>query len=160
LRDIPVGLVPQNTSLSTTTVTVGPNAYFAAGVPELVNGSIKSGYRWGVDTTTGDLVFYSISFSQPPIEAIRFCNAGQVIRWRSTENFYGELSHANTGNQRYSFPDTTGTVLVNTLVAADGATSLVLNGHTGGSGPTSTTMKAWLKMRGMDGLDYLIAGYQ
>ncbi len=159
LRDIPVGLVPPNTTMSTTTVTVGPNAFFAAGVPELVNGSIKSGYRWGVDTSTGDLVFYSISFSQSPIEAVRFCNAGQVIRWRSTENVYGELSHANTGNQRYSFPDTTGTVIVGTNVIADGAGSLLLNGHTGGSGPVSTTPKL-VKMRASDGQDYWFEGYQ
>jgi hypothetical protein len=110
LRDIPIGLVPQNIPLSTTTIAVGTNAFFAAGVPELANGGIKTGYRWGTDPTTGDLVFYSISFSQPPIEAVRFGNTGQTIRWRSTENVYGELSHANTGNQRYTFPDKTGTV--------------------------------------------------
>jgi hypothetical protein len=147
--------------MSTTTITVGPNAYFAAGVPELANGSIKSGFRWGADTTTGDLVFYSISFSQAPIEMMRLCNAGQVIRWKSTESAYGELSHANTGNQRYSFPDTTGLVFVNTLVGADnGAGTLVTNGHTGGSGPVGAGIKAWLRMRAQDGLDYFVAGYQ
>lgn len=160
LRDIPAGLVPPNTSMSTTTVTVGPNAYFAAGVPELANGGIKSGYRWGVDSATGDLVFYSISFSQPPLEAVRFCNTGQVIRWRSTENVYGELSHANTGNQRYSFPDVTGYVGIISAVVADGGGTLVTNGHTGGSGPASAAIAKWIKIRASDGADYFIEGYQ
>lgn len=161
LRDAPVGMVPNGVTLSTMTVAVGPNAYFAAGVPELTNGSIKSGYRWGVDTTTGDLVFYSVSFSQPAIEAIRFCNTGQVIRWKSTQGVYGELSHANTSNQRYAFPDVTGRVVVNTSVVADnGAGTIVTNGHTGGSGPVSATIARWLKVRADDGQDYFIEAYQ
>jgi hypothetical protein len=119
LRDIAKGLIPDRVTLSTMTVAVGPNAYFAAGVPELVNGSIKSGYRWGVDTSTGDLVFYSISFSQPPLEAVRFGNAGQTIRWRSTNNNYGELAHNNTNGRIYNFPDKSGTVAMITDITGN-----------------------------------------
>ena len=111
LRDAaPHGMVPPNKTLSTTYLITAPNAWFGAGTPELVTGSIRSGYSWGMDSSTGDLLFRSHSFSEPAVNAVRFTNTAQTIQWYATKSFYGELSHSNTGNRTYTFPDRTGPV--------------------------------------------------
>lgn len=109
LRDArPNGMTPPNTTLSTTYLITAPGAWFGAGTPELVNGSIRSGYSWGMDSSTGDLLFRSHTFSETPVNAVRFTNTSQRIQWYSATSFYGELYHANTGNRSYTFPDRTG----------------------------------------------------
>lgn len=104
------GMVPPNRSLSTTYLITAPGAWFGAGTPELVNGSIRSGYSWGMDSATGDLLYRSHSFSETPVNAVRFTNTAQTIQWYATKSFYGELTHSNTGNRTYTFPDRTGPV--------------------------------------------------
>lgn len=104
------GLIPPNMTLSTTYFMVGPGAYFAAGVPELGNGTMKDGYRWGFDRTTGDLVWQTHANSQAATEAMRFTLTSQNFRWMSGQSVYGEFDHSNTGNRVYTFPDKSGTV--------------------------------------------------
>lgn len=111
LRDAKnLAMQPSNVTLSTTYILVAPGAYFGAGVPELVTGRLKDGYSWGMDTTTGDMLFRSHSDSQTPFEAVRFTKTSQNIRWMSQQSFYGEIDHANTANRTYTFPDASGTV--------------------------------------------------
>lgn len=110
LRDVDDGMQPSNVTLSTIYILTAPSAYFGAGVPQMVNGSIKDGFSWGVDATTGDLVFRAHSQSQPPEEAIRFTKTSRNIRWYSGGSSYGELDHANTGDRSYTFPDRTGPI--------------------------------------------------
>jgi hypothetical protein len=112
LRDVDVGLAPDNVTLSTTYILTAPGAYFGCGVPELVNGSIKDGFSWGVDSATGDLIFRTHTASAAADAAIKFDLAGQDIGWRSGTDFYGTLSHNNTAARAYDFPDRTGTVVV------------------------------------------------
>lgn len=112
LRDAGDGMVPDNVTLSTTYLLCAPNAYFGAGTPELVNGSIKDGYSWGVDSATGDLVFRTHASSGAPSEAVRFSLSSQDIQWRSGTSFTGTLLHSITANRTYTFPDRTGTVIV------------------------------------------------
>lgn len=107
------GLVPPpNSGLRSSVVyfITGPGAWFGAGVPELGNGTMKDGYIWGFDSTTGDLVWKTHSNSQAAIEAMRFVLASQNFQWRSGTSFYGEFDHANTANRVYTFPDKSGTV--------------------------------------------------
>ncbi len=105
------GMVPPNTTLSTTYLICAPGAWFGAGTPELVNGSLRSGFSWGMDSTNGDLVFRSHSFSESPSDAVRFTNTAQTIRWHAARGqAYGELTHVNTVNRTYTFPDYTGPV--------------------------------------------------
>lgn len=151
LRDIPKGLVPSNVTLSTMYVLVGPGAYFGSGVPNLNNGSIKSGYRWGPDSSTGDLVLSSISNGNSPIEAMRLTNTGQNIQWQAGTGFNGILTHANTGNRTYTFPNLNGTVHLGIISAASGGGAQAVNGTVGGSGPASATMSRWEQFTRSDG---------
>ncbi len=153
------GMVPPNQSLSTTYFMTAPGAWFGAGTPELATGAPRSGYSWGMDSSTGDLLFRSHSFSEPADTAVRFTNSGQTIQWYSTRSFYGELSHSNTGDHTYSFPDAAGTVLVHTLVA-NGAGASVTVGKVGGSGPAASALAKWLRVTGEDGATYFVEGYQ
>lgn len=104
------GMVPPNQSLSTTYFMTAPNAWFGAGTPELATGAPRSGYSWGMDTSTGDLLFRSHSFSESAANAVRFTNSSQTIQWYATRSVYGELYHFNTANRVYTFPDLSGTV--------------------------------------------------
>jgi hypothetical protein len=105
------GMTPPGVTLNEFLVMTAPKAYFGCGVPELVNGSIKSGFRWGVDATNGDLVFGSISSSQTAVEAMRFTNTSQRIQWQSQRGVYGELAHYNTSSRTWTFQDASGYVI-------------------------------------------------
>jgi hypothetical protein len=145
------GMVPPNKSLSTTYLIAAPGAWFGAGTPELVNGSIRSGYSWGMDSSTGDMLFRSHSFSEAADIAVRFTNTSQTIQWYSATSFYGELNHANTADRRYTFPNHAGVVLVSAATDAPGGGATATNGTIGGSGPTSATMSAWERIKRNDG---------
>lgn len=112
------GMVPPGITLSTTVMVTAPGAYFGAGIPQLTNGSIKDGYLWGMDATTGDLVWYAIYNSSPGVEAFRMMLSTGNFRWTSATglvggtNYYGEFEHGNTGNRIYTFPDQTGPVAI------------------------------------------------
>ena len=137
------GMAPDGVTLNDFYVICAPNAYFGVGVPNLKNGSIQSGYRWSVDSTTGDLVFDSVSYSQPAVQAMRFTNTGQTIQWNSGVYRYGELYHQNTANRRYTFPDTTGTVaLFGTGIYPSGTPVAILAGF--GSGPANFYVYRWI----------------
>jgi hypothetical protein len=143
LRDVASGMIPDGVALNDFYVICAPNAYFGVGVPNLVNGSIQSGYRWNMDTATGDLVFSSISFSQNPIEAVRFTNSSQTIQWKNGMYRYGELYHQNKTNRRYTFPDATGNVLVFGTTAYASGTQVTLTGQLTG-GPANPTVFRWM----------------
>lgn len=107
------GMAPSGVTLNTFRVITAPGAYFGCGVPELTNGSIKSGFDWGVDSTNGDLVFRSISSSQSPIEAMRIGNTSQRISFASGMGSNGTLAHFNTAARTWTFQDVSGYVLLN-----------------------------------------------
>jgi len=107
------GLVPPgNVTVSTMYVLCGPGAWFGAGVPELGNGTMKDGWIWGMDSTTGDLVWKVHISSQVAVESIRFVLSTGNIKWKSTMGAYGELEHANSANRTYTFPDRSGVLLI------------------------------------------------
>lgn len=110
LRDLEeYGMVPPNTTLSEVYVVVAPYASFGAGIPDLAVGSVKSGYSWSYDTDTGDLVFYSHSFTVKS-EALRFTNPGQEISWKSGQDFAATFTHAHTAARTHTFMDVTANV--------------------------------------------------
>lgn len=104
------GMAPYGITKSTTYMVVAPGAYFAAGVPSLANGTIDDGWVWGMDSATGDLVFYQTQDAAPKVEGVRFVLSSQNIQWKSGTAFYGEFDHANTANRIYTFPDYTAPV--------------------------------------------------
>jgi len=134
---------PSGVTLSTTYIMVSPGAYWAAGTPQLVSGALKDGYSWGMEASTGDLVFRSHSDSQAPIEALRFTKTAQTIKWKAAGNRYGELTHLNSADRTYTFPDTSGVVLVSIASDANGAGGTATLGKVGGSGPTATAQNGW-----------------
>jgi len=146
LRDVETsGMIPDGVALNDFYVICAPGAYFGVGVPNLVNGSIQSGYRWGMDTATGDLVFSSVSFSQTPIEAVRLTNSSQTIQWQNGMYRHGELYHQNTTNRRYTFPDAAGTVMVyNTTVYSSGTDTALVAPLGGGTGPVNPVVFRWV----------------
>lgn len=163
LRDVGQGMVPRNTPVSTTYWAVTTGAWFAAGIPQLENGSMKSGYSWGYDSATGDLIFRShLSGQAADIHtALRLTQSAMTVQWYCGKSVYGELSHANTGNRTYTFPDVTGTVgIVSNVVADNGAGTPVTHGHTGGSGPVTAAISKWIVIRASDGLDYFVEGWR
>lgn len=109
LRDIDAGMVPANVTLSTTRVMCAPGASFGVGIPNLETGSIKTGANWEYESSTGDVVWNTYSFTVES-EAIRLTNPTQLIRWMSGQSFYGEFSHVNTANRTWTFPDVTSTI--------------------------------------------------
>ena len=129
LRDAAtLAMQPTNVTLSTCYVLASPSCYFAAGTPQLVSGSLKDGYSWGTEASTGDLVFRSHSNSQAPVEAFRLTKTSQNIRWMSGLTVYGEFDHANSANRTYTFPDVSGTVM---LSGAPGIASTLCAGSNG-----------------------------
>jgi hypothetical protein len=106
------GMVPPAVDLSTTLFMVAPGAYFGCGVPELANGSILDGFSWGVDSATGDMVFYSHSNGGAQDEAVRFTNTAQDIGWRSGTDFVGTIAHAITAARTWTLPNKTGTLVL------------------------------------------------
>ena len=109
LRDIDSGMVPDNVTLSETRIMCAPGASFGVGIPNLETGSIKTGANWSYDSSTGDVVWHTYSFTTES-EALRLTNPTQLIRWMSGQSFYGEFSHTNTANRTWTFPDVTSTI--------------------------------------------------
>ena len=144
MADAPSGFNPPGVTKSTTFYTMGPGAYFAAGTPETANGGIATGYSWGVDTATGNLVFRTHPTDTIATEAIRFTNPGQNIAWRSSTAFWGEFDHANSADRTYFFPDVSGDVLIShyTVDPAFGATATL--GAIDAPGPTTAEMWKWV----------------
>lgn len=140
------GLAPPGVTLSTFYVMCGPNAYFGAGTPELVNGTLKEGYSWGANTTTGDLEFRSHSSSQAADVGVVFTKSGQNIRWYSGRDYYGEFDHFNTANRTYDWPDTDMSVLgIITRDGLGGGAAATL-GTIGGTGPTVAGQAGWMRV--------------
>lgn len=102
-------MVPPNTTLSATYMLTSPGAYFAAGTPNLATGGVMVGWSWGTEAATGDLVWRAHSGTALQT-GIRFILSTQDIAWYSAAGVYGALSHTNTGNRTYSFPDYSGPI--------------------------------------------------
>lgn len=150
MSDAADGYVPPNITTSTTFFGVGPGAYFYAGLPELANGAIKSGYSWGVDTSTGDLLFRQHGVNTTPTSAMRFTSSGN-ISWYSGTSSQGIFDHSNTSNRTYTYPDVTGVVVVSLATHTLGGGAAATLGTIGGSGPTTAAQSRWEQIKCSDG---------
>ena len=103
------GMMPPNTTLSTTYLITSPNAFFGAGTPHMAMGGLNSGWSWGMDTATGDLVFRSHG-NGVATNGVRFYLGTQNIAWYSGTSYVGSFDHSNTADRTYSFVDMTGNV--------------------------------------------------
>lgn len=103
------GMVPPNKTLSTTYFMTAPGAYFASGTPQMAIGGVTSGWSWGMDTATGDLVWRT-HVQGVPTTGMRFILASQNFAWYSGTSYEGIFEHANTGNRTYTVPDLTASV--------------------------------------------------
>ncbi|ANS05707.1 hypothetical protein [uncultured Mediterranean phage] len=106
-------MAPDGITVSTIYVTVSPSAFFAAGVPELVDGTIKDGWSWGGDSNN-DLVFYSHINSGGQDAGFMLDLSAQDYAFRSNTDFWGTFTHAITANRTWTMQDITG------IVALDG----------------------------------------
>lgn len=61
---------PNIVSPSTTYFTAVPGAFWAAGIPSITNGRVKSGYRWGLDGSN-NLVFSQLDSNGVPSTAFK-----------------------------------------------------------------------------------------
>ncbi len=103
------GMVPPNVTMSITYFMTAPGAYFASGTPNLAIGGVTSGWSWGMDATTGDLLWRTHVLGDPTT-GIRFILGSQNIAWYSGTSYQGIIDHANTANRTYTFPDVTAPV--------------------------------------------------
>lgn len=132
LRDAALyGMAPTGVALSTTYFLTAPGAWFGAGVPELVDGSIKEGLSWGMDSATGDLLFRSHSGISVPSTAFRLSKTAQNFSWRSETSFWGEFDHTNTADRVYTFKDADGTVAFTSDIGGVSIGAAVTSGTTG-----------------------------
>lgn len=99
------GYAPPNIERSVTYFLTGPGAWFGAGIPELVDGSIQDGWSWGMDEATGDLLFRSHALGAVPENGIKFIAATQDFAWASGTGFWATLSHAHTADRTHTFMD-------------------------------------------------------
>jgi hypothetical protein len=114
LEDYATGYVPLQMDVSTTYFMVGPGAWFGAGAPELANGGLATGWSWGRDDATGDLLFRSHGASTTPDTAIKFRNSSQDISWASGTDFFGTIAHAISADRTWTFPNVSGTLPIGT----------------------------------------------
>lgn len=110
LQDAATGFVPTVGDVSTVYFMVGPSAWFGAGLPELANGGLSTGYSWGRDDATGDLVYRTHADTTLPVNAVKFTWATQDIAWRSGTSFWSTLTHAQTADRTHTFMDVTANV--------------------------------------------------
>lgn len=134
------GYVPDGITLSTTYVLVGPGAYFGAGIPDTVKGGVQDGWTWGMDSSTGDLLFRRHSNSDDAVDAIKFELSSGDIYWKSGTSYYGRVAHAITAARTWTFPDKDGTVAMTSDITG-GATWLYAY-KTANQSKTNTTTPA------------------
>ncbi len=151
MGDLGDALAPVGLERSTTYMLAAPNAWFGAGLPELSDGSIQDGWSWGMDETTGDLLFRSHTDGGTPASGVKFVVATQDIAWRSGTSFWGTFMHANSVDRNYTFPDFTGTVLVGLQTISLGGGAAATLGTIGGGGPTVATQDKWIDIKRPDG---------
>lgn len=103
------GMVPPGVTLSTTYFMVAPGAWFAAGTPQLATGGVTSGWAWGMDTATGDLLWKS-AVDGTLSTGMRFIVSSQNYSWYSGTLFQGIFDHSNTADRTYTFPNYSGPI--------------------------------------------------
>jgi hypothetical protein len=111
LADSDYGFVPPGVTTSASVFGVGPGAWFFAGVPCLANGSILTGFSWGMDTATGDLI-WNAHDNGTVSTCYKFDLLDRRISWKSDTNFWGSILHFNTDARWWTFPDASGTLVL------------------------------------------------
>lgn len=103
------GMMPDNVDLSTTYFMTAPGAWFGSGTPLLALGSMTSGWSWGMDTATADLIWRTHDY-ETISTGMRFLVSSQNFAWYSGTAFYGEFDHSNSANRTYTFVNMSGNV--------------------------------------------------
>jgi hypothetical protein len=143
MGDAPSGFAPPNIERSTVYLITGPGAWFGAGVPDVVDGSLLSGWSWGMDEENGDLVWRTHVAGEDPVESMKFELLTGDFFWKSGTNFWGAFQHTNTADRTYTFPNASGLVLVGgTLNPNMSGGTATLGGI--GTGPSGTAQRAWI----------------
>lgn len=139
VTDYASNFAPAWNSRSTTYMLAVPGVYWGAGLPNMATGSVKTGYRWGADTS-GNLQFDSVSGAGVIQPAVRFDTDGRPAIYESSFAKWGTFETAVLHEDRvWTFPDVTGgvDVCVFTQTAnktiADTVTETTLFGTGGGS---------------------------
>lgn len=113
MEDAPA-FAPDGITLSTPSFIAHPSTTFAAGLPDLTTGKVKTGYKWGADTA-GELIWNKVTSLGSSSEALRLDVSANLIcasdlKWKSGTSFLGSFLHNNTVNRDYTAPDKSGTL--------------------------------------------------
>ena len=107
IRYVARDLLPMDNAPVSETYVVAAGCNWAAGIPDLTTGGVRSGYSWNADT--GSLEFWHHNSMGVPNVAVRFGASGN-ISWKASTAFWGTLTHTNTADHKYTFQDADGTV--------------------------------------------------
>jgi hypothetical protein len=94
----------------------------------------------------GDLVFKAHYGSSPGVPAVKIDRNRQAIAIAARSGYWGTLDHFSTGNRRWTFPDSDGTVLVIKQHDALGFGAVPTLHSIGGSGPTIANQDSWARV--------------
>lgn len=147
LEMAPDGLVPKSgVPVSETYIGVGPGARFFAAIPDLAQGRPKDGLSWGLDSSNGDLLFYSHFTGDVGIQNFRIGRTSQRIGFQSRSGFYGNFGHFNSAERNWILPDISGDVVVLSAMAIVGGGAAATMGTIGGGGPAFAAQWGWGKI--------------
>lgn len=109
MEDARNNFAPNGITRSTSYFGTGPNVYFFSGTVETANAEPKTGISWGMDETTGDVIFrsHTPSAATKIVNNFRISRVAQNPSWQSNTGFWGELDHAITADRTWTFPDLT-----------------------------------------------------
>lgn len=127
-------------------ILVGPNVRFAAGLPELSGGGVKSGWAWGANDA-GDLVFEQFDATGASLQTVTFPPAGGSATMQA---IFGQTQDATVGGTATE-TSIIGSGVGTLTIPADGwqegmSTRTLLRGHISTIAPTpgAITVKGYL----------------
>lgn len=108
MMDYAKDFAPTSVSKSTSYVAATPGVYFAAGTPVPATGGLKSGVRWGVDSS-GHLQFTGLSSAEVATNALKILSSGAVQHQSTLLGFFGvtPATRAAAYTQTYATADRT-----------------------------------------------------
>lgn len=146
LEMIQDGLVPRSgIAVSEAYLGVGPGAKFFAAVPDLSKGRPKDGLSWGMDSSNGDLLYYSHFTGDAGVPAFRMGRTSQRFGFKSRSPEWGNFGHFNSSERTWIFPDDSGSVCVINTIVPPGPSVTAILGNIGGAGPAFAAQWGWKK---------------
>lgn len=134
---------------------VGPGVGLFVGPVDLPTGRPKNTISMHWDRTSKDMIFKAHYGSSQGYDAVKIDRLNQTIAMKCRTSYWGTIDHYISSDRRWSFPDTSGTIVVISQQdqLGNGATPTL---HSiGGTGPTVANQDSWGRIY-IDGTTYWI----